>query len=492
MEEKLEEVVDVIKFFLVPLGLFFFHSSYGQERDSLAVFKKKVLEKVEVDMLMSYYEQKGTHAAVTGGLGNEELTDYSPTVVVRIPLNEDAVLTADVGLSAYTSASSSNGNPFNRTGASYGNSNGDVERGDASSSPPQGSPWYASTGASAKDVLSTLNVNYQKASDDRNRYWGVNLGGSTEYDYESLSGGISFARLWNEKNTEFSANIQVFFDRWKPVIPTELHEYQLFQERFLYHQESYFYGVSVMDNQGNSVADYLPQNFNSYSYTHRNSFALSLGFSQILSPKIQGAIFTDFVLQKGLLSNPLQRVYFSDRQDYYVGNFYTLGNYASTANRDLFHLADDVERLPAQRLKLPVGTRLNFYLNEYAVLRTYYRYYWDDWGISANTFQFEVPIRFNLSWKFTPIYRYYQQSAADHFAPYNQHVSSSSFYTSDYDLSGFDSHQWGAAISYRSVLSSFKLLDFGLKTAQIRAQNYRRSDGLTAFIVSTAFRFVLE
>ena len=70
---------------------------------------------------MSYYEQAGTHAAVTGGLGNEYLTDYNPTIVVRIPVNEDAVLTADVGMSAYTSASSSNGNPFNRSGAS-GNS----------------------------------------------------------------------------------------------------------------------------------------------------------------------------------------------------------------------------------------------------------------------------------------------------------------------------------------------------------------------------------
>ena len=54
------------------------------QMDSLAQFKKKVLESVEVDLLMSYYEQEGTHAAVTGGLGNEYLTDYNPTVVVRL------------------------------------------------------------------------------------------------------------------------------------------------------------------------------------------------------------------------------------------------------------------------------------------------------------------------------------------------------------------------------------------------------------------------
>ena len=88
-----------------------------------------------------------------------------------------------------------------------------------------------SSGASGKDVLTT--VAFQKASDDRNLYWGANIGGSTEYDYESFNFGASFARLWNQKNTELSAKAQFFFDRWKPVIPTELHEYELFQNTFI-------------------------------------------------------------------------------------------------------------------------------------------------------------------------------------------------------------------------------------------------------------------
>lgn len=459
--------------------------------DSLQQFKKKVLDAVEVDVLMSYYEQDGIHAAVTGGLGNEYLTDYSPSIVIRMPVKEDAVLTADVGLSAYTSASSSNGNPFNRTGAS---SEGDEEaygRGSQGGAPPQGSPWIASTGASRKDVLTTLNLGYQEASDDRNRYWGVNLGGSMEYDYESFSTGVSYAQLWNEKNTELSLKGQLYFDRWKPIIPTELHEYELFQETFLYDPQSYFRGVSIMDDRGNSVAAYLPSNFTSYTSVHRNSFTFSVGLSQVLGQRLQGAVFADLVLQEGLLSNPLQRVYFEDKADYYIGNFRTLGNYASQENTDLFHLADDVERLPSRRLKTPFGLRLNYYFNEYVVLRSYLRYYSDDWGIQSNTLQLELPIRFNLSWKFMPIYRYYDQTAARYFAAYNRHLSSSEFYTSDYDLATFNSHQWGFSLSYRAVFTRLKLFDFGLKSAQIRAQNYQRSDGLSAFVVSTAFQFVL-
>ena len=508
MAVKQEEVVAVIK----PFIFFFFiaaaHMVFAQQKDSLSIFKKKVLETVEVDVLMSYYEQQGTHAAVTGGLGNEYLTDYTPTIVVRMPIGEDAVLTADVGFSAYTSASSSNGNPFNKTGASggyyddddddddddyddddddgYGSGNGN------GGGTPQGSPWVTSSGASGKDVLSTLNVNYQQASEDRNTYWGVSLGGSTEYDYESFNAGVSMAKLWNEQNTELSVKTQVFFDRWKPVIPTELHEYEAFQAAFLYHPESYFSGVSIMDEAGTIVASYRPDQFESYTYTHRNSYALSVGLSQVLHPKLQGAVFADLVRQEGLLSNPLQRVYFQDRSDYYIGNYQTLGRYQDPSQTDLFHLADDVERLPHHRLKIPLGARLNYYINENMVLRTYARYYQDDWGIRSETLQVELPVRLNLSWRVVPIYRYYAQTAADYFRPYNQHLSTEAFYTSDYDLSAFSSHQWGAAVQFRALFSTPKIVAFGLKSAQLRAQNYSRSDGLSAFIVSTAFQFVLD
>ena len=81
-------------------------------QDSTKVFKKKVLEAPEVDFLMSYYTQDGENAAVSGGLGTEKLNNITPTIVVSVPLNEDDVLTIDGEVSAYTSASSSNINPF--------------------------------------------------------------------------------------------------------------------------------------------------------------------------------------------------------------------------------------------------------------------------------------------------------------------------------------------------------------------------------------------
>jgi hypothetical protein len=72
-----------------------------------------VLENTEVDVLLSYYNQDGVHSAVNGGIGSEKLSDIASNVVA-VPLNDDDVLTFDVGISAYTSASSSN-NPYDES-----------------------------------------------------------------------------------------------------------------------------------------------------------------------------------------------------------------------------------------------------------------------------------------------------------------------------------------------------------------------------------------
>ena len=90
--------MDVIKKTLCIVFVSLGFISFAQQ-DSTQVYKKKVLETLEIDLLLGYYEQEGTHASVTGGIGNEDLQNTAPSVVVRIPLNEDDVLTADVGMS---------------------------------------------------------------------------------------------------------------------------------------------------------------------------------------------------------------------------------------------------------------------------------------------------------------------------------------------------------------------------------------------------------
>ena len=147
-------------------------------------------------------------------------------------------------------------------------------------------------------------------------------------------------------------------------------------------------------------------------------------------------------MQKGWLANPMQRVYFADKSNYFIGEADDIPNYTSPSNQDVFQLADDIERLPDTRLKTPIGMRFNYYLNEYFVLRNYYRYYFDDWGIKSHTANVEVPIKVSNSFTLYPSYRYYTQSKSDYFAPFDEHLSTEEFYTSDYDLSEFNSSQY--------------------------------------------------
>lgn len=420
------------------LFIFLFISSLSvfaqqQPEDSTKMYKKRVLESTEIDLLAGYYNQDGDNGAVCGGIGTQKLQDIAPTIVIAVPLNADDVVTVDAGISAYTSASSSNINPFDGTG--------------------DASPYQASTGASRSDALVNFSGSYSHSSDDRNRIWSGKVSGSNEHDYSSFGFGGSYAMLFNEKNTELSVSGNVYLDNWRPVYPYELRPYS-----------------------GIHVSGWNP-NYTEFTKVNRNSYSAGLVFSQILTKYMQASISLDLVKQEGLLSTPFQRVYFSDKEDYF-----RLG----------FHLADDIERLPGSRSKVAIGGRLNYYINEFLTLRTYYRYYTDDWGINSNTASIEIPVK--ISGKFTiyPSYRYYDQTAAKYFAPYNEHLSTEKYYTSDYDLSGFTAHQYGLGVTYTDIFMEAHIWKFGLKSIDLRFDRYTQSYGLRAFNIAAGAKFVLD
>jgi hypothetical protein len=440
----MKKIVVLVLFFATVIG-------FSQEKDSTeVVYKKRVLESIEVDFLMSYYKQDGIHSAVSGGKGMEELTNLTPTFVVAIPLNDDDVLTVDAGLSAYTSASSGNINPFD------------------SNTP---SPWQASSGASAQDVLTSLSLNYNHSSDDRNTIWNGHISGSVEYDYSSLGFGGGVSRLFNGKNSEVSLAANVYLDTWTPIYPKELADFSNYGL-----SGGIYDDFTIIPGQVSSEV-YNPLNYKAHTQKNRNSYALSLGFSQVFTKKVQGSFFLDILYQNGLLSTPYQRVYFADKGNFFINEF---------------QLADDIERLPNARFKLPIATRWNFYLNEKFTLRTYYRYYFDNWAISSHTLNIELP--YKLSEKFTviPMYRFYSQEASKYFAPYETHLSTEKFYTSDYDLSKFNANQYGFGLSYIDIFTNARIWEFGLKNVDFRFNHYERNDGLSADIVSLGFKFVQQ
>ena len=415
------------------MELSFFNTVFAQEDPATETYKKRVLETIEIDVLSSYYNQDGQNAAVTGGIGTEELTDATGTIVLAIPLNADDVLTIDAGVSAYTSASSSNINPFDGGG--------------------QADAFQASSGASSGDTWANLTGSYAHSSDDRNKIWSAKASVSSEYDYFSIGFGGSYTWLFNEKNTELSLNGNIYLDTWKTIYPIELRP-----------------GA----NYGG--AGYNPQ-FTAFDNTGRNSYSLGLGFSQILSKNLQGSLALDLVQQQGLLSTPFQRVYFSDKPDVFVEDF---------------QLADDIERLPDTRFKIALGGRLNYYINSMFVLRSYYRYYTDDWGIQSHTASLEVPVKITDKFTLYPSYRFYNQTAADQFGTYNTHLSTDEFYTSDYDLSKYNANQFGFGLNYTDIFAKLHIIQFGLKSIDLKYYNYKRNTGLSSNIITAGFKFVQD
>ena len=419
-----------------------------QSQDSVKTYKKRVLETTEVDFLTSYYSQDGDNAAVSGGIGTEELTDVTGTIVVSIPLNDDDILTIDAGVSAYTSASSSNVGPF--------------DGGDPAD------PFVASSGASRSDVWTNLTGSYSHSSDNRNTIVSGTVSVSSEYDYFSLGFGGGLTKLFNEKNTEVSINANLFLDKWNAIYPTELRPFANGANGL---NNGLFSDKTITGN-----TNYSPI-FDKFSDETRNSYSVGFGFSQILGKNVQGSLALDFVQQQGLLSTPFQRVYFGDIADSFIENF---------------QLADAIEQLPESRFKVAVGGRLHWYLNETVVVRTFYRYYFDDWGINSHTASIEVPLKITDKFTVYPSYRYYQQTAADYFNPYEEALSTDTFYTSDYDLSEYSANQLGIGVTYTDIFTSAHIWKFGLKSIDLKFYQYDRDTTFSSGIITAGVKFVMD
>lgn len=135
---------------------------------------------IEIDFLVSYYDQDGEHSAVTGGTGTEKQQVISPVVLVSWAVNEDWSLKADLGIDQISAAS--------------------VDHIDAQIS-----------SASKLDQRAFTDVTGTRRLNDRSSV-SFTLGVSTEYDYQSVSAGLGYAIDFNEKNTTLSANVRHFAD----------------------------------------------------------------------------------------------------------------------------------------------------------------------------------------------------------------------------------------------------------------------------------------
>jgi len=265
---------------------------------------------------------------------------------------------------------------------------------------------------------------------------GINSGMSVESAYLSIPAGVFIRHTDPSGNREWSASLQCYFDDLR---------FGRLSEGFN-HPTGLIYPVELRDTNW----------FNNY---RRNSYNLELDYYQVINSRMQLALFPELVYQKGLLSTPYHRVYFNDTKQ-----------------------TERVERLPIERWKFPLGAQLNYFAGSRVIIRSYYRFYADNFGITAHTLQWEVPVKLNPALSLTPLLRLYTQTAASYFRSYKQHDITEAFYTSDYDLSGFQS--WKAGLTLRYAPQSQLAPHFAFNALSLRYAFYHRSDGLAAHILS--------
>ena len=375
-------------------------------------YKSRTLSFEEANIVSSYYWQKGSNSAVTGGIGTEKLTDLSNSIDLKFSVYDKRyrkhTITAEIGIDHYTSASSDQIDPKTISSASHADTR-----------------YYPSVGWTMENEKKGTTI-------------GAGLSYSGEFDYKSVGANVSFAKKTNNRNGEFFAKGQVYLDKVSLIYPVELRT-----------------ALGVGGGGGRHEE-------HDYPTSSRNTFSGSIGWSQIVTKRLQFLLDAELVSQQGYLGLPFHRVYFNDNSVH-------------------------VENLPSSRLKIPLGIRANYFIGDKFIIRTWYRNYHDDWGINSNAFQVETVVKITPFLSLTPFYRFYQQTAAKYFAAYDVHTAADTYYTSNYDLGKFNSDFYGAGFRIAPPKGVFKIEH--LNALEVRYGHYQKTTGMNSNIISLNLKF---
>lgn len=275
--------------------------------------------------------------------------------------------------------------------------------------------------------------NWQVENNEKRTTFGLGASFSHEYTYNSIGLNILYAKKSKDVNREFTARGTLFLDGVKMVEPSELRPAQTV--------------VLTSASRGDeSERNNIPS-------SPRNTFDASFSLSQVVSQRMQISLLTDGVIQQGYLGLPFYRTYFND------GSVH-------------------VENLPGTRFKVPVGMRMNYFLGDRVILKSYYRFFMDDWGVKSHTVSFEAPFKITPFVSLSPFYRYYIQTAAKFFAPYGVHTTNDQYYSSDYNYAPFSSNYEG--INLRLAPTNGVFGSKGFSALELRYGHYRQTTGLLA------------
>ena len=428
------------KICLTVVGLFILllHAFSQVSVKDTSAYKPKKLKLEEVNLVSSYYNQTADKSSVMGGRtddkGNGDVTDIANGLDVKLVgwdgKKRKNTLTAGIGLDHHTAASQA-----------YVDSNGHAKN--------DGSRLYP--------TLDWTIENEKKGTE-----FGLGAYYSAEHNYyHSIGLNTSFSKK-THNNGEFSVKLTGYFDNIKMIKPSEFIPIDSIKN--IPGRDSIVY-ITTASGRTEALSYYTGQVVDKGSKViipskARDTYTATFSFSQVINDRMQGSVVMDLVYQTGYLGLPFHRVYLNTGKD-------------------------TIENLPSTRFKFPIGLRLNYFMGDNIIIRTYYRFYIDNWGMVSHTANIEVPVKITPFVSVSPFYRYYVQSAANYFAPYEAHSASDQYYTSNYALAAFSSQFFGAGFR----LAPPKGIWGSLSMLEIRYGHYTQTTDLAANIISLNLKF---
>lgn len=429
--------------------LFFFmyclaYSTFGQliKKDS-ASYSQKSLKLDEVNLVSSYYSHTGDHSTTLGGVGDESVKEMTTAIDLKFVgyKNPNYIhsFTAGLGFAFHTAASQA---------------------------------WVSATGASRKSGTRVYpSLEWAMQDVNKKAEYSAGLTYSNEFNYQSFTLNTGYTK-GNQRNGEFGIKLTGSFDQVKMLTAETMSKEDL--EKYLENGQAVSTTTptstlrSAASGGGGTAGGSNSGSGNSGSYSgedehlpSKSRTTLTTGFSynQIINPRMQVAFLADLTGQFGYLGLPFHRVFASDMPN------------------------SVIEKLPDTRLRLPLAVRLNYFIGDRVILRSYYRFYTDSWGITAHTANVETPIKLSPFFSVSPFYRYYTQTGSKYFAPYEQHLSSDEYYTSNYSYSAYSANYGGLGLRWLPKEGGF------FKAIELRYGYYKQTTGLASNVITLHLKF---
>jgi hypothetical protein len=236
----------------------------AQDKDS--TFTKKSVKSTQIDILFSYYEQDGSHSAVTGGVGTEKLSVYLNKLNITHAIDSFNTVLLEGGIDIISSASTDN-----------------ID--------------MVVSSASAEDNRLWVSIGYQRLLKNKRQLIGAKPSFSIESDYLSLG----LMAWWNNRNE---------LNNWRYGITAQFFADDLRWGRL---NEKYRRPVTLVypEELRDSVW------FDIYM---RYSYNLNFDIQHDINRRMSVGIFPGLIYQQGLLSTPFHRFYFVGASDAVVEN----------------------------------------------------------------------------------------------------------------------------------------------------------------------------